>query len=162
MAGVLALIEWCVETLATEIMKICWNLVQIWYRKTSTVTKFSLSRRPIIISAARFPGYRSEGVSPPQRFRGGLVFKVHRLLYHSTLGLTAGGSSGHAEARVDSRGSARHGHRVGSRRVRRRAGRIPGCSSALPSAPQSQKILDKRYLLMPTRPPCTQPHRCYV
>jgi len=26
-------------------------------------------------------------VVPPLRFRGGLVFKVHRLLYHSTLGL---------------------------------------------------------------------------
>ena len=27
------------------------------------------------------------GLTPVQRFRGGLVFKAHRLLYHSTLGL---------------------------------------------------------------------------
>ena len=28
-----------------------------------------------------------ESSGPVQRFRGGLVFKAHRLLYHSTLGL---------------------------------------------------------------------------
>jgi len=28
-----------------------------------------------------------------QRFRGGLVFKAHRLLYHSTLGATQSGES---------------------------------------------------------------------
>jgi len=39
-------------------------------------------------------GEKEEGDSlePVQRFRGGLVFKAHRLLYHSTLGFRVEGT----------------------------------------------------------------------
>ena len=35
---------------------------------------------------ARFPDSAKRSFSKAQRFRGGLVFKAHRLVYHSTLG----------------------------------------------------------------------------
>ena len=51
------------------------------------------SRRPITTSARLLPSALTRGIlgrglsGNVQRFRGGLVFKAYRLLYHSTLGL---------------------------------------------------------------------------
>jgi len=39
------------------------------------------------LEGRRQPEGAAQRVAPVKRFRGGLVFKAHRLLYHSTLGL---------------------------------------------------------------------------
>ena len=57
------------------------------YRAPSDKTGNDKTDNTILVSAARYPsstGPRSRNV---KRFRGGLVVKAHRLVYHATLGV---------------------------------------------------------------------------
>jgi len=60
------------------------NLSQSAYQlKSAKPTEEHVVNKQVVV----ITGYGGRGRPTGKRFRGGLVFKAHRLLYHSTLGL---------------------------------------------------------------------------
>jgi len=51
-----------------------------------SIAKHYVDSRALNVFVERFRGHRAE-LKVLKRFRGGLVFKAHRLLYHTALGL---------------------------------------------------------------------------
>ena len=59
-----------------------------WHRQDWQVQILALTFRPKSLKPSKLFRLRSEAAVNVKRFRGGLVFKAHILLYHSTLGLS--------------------------------------------------------------------------
>jgi len=81
-----------------------------------------------------------------KRFRGGLVFKAHRRLYHSTPGSRVIKKKKRRNAKGRTRSSATRGEAKAARRCRARGGQLETCQGLSPESQDQILVLTVLYV----------------